>query len=187
MASRALLRFYRRKRGLPVVLEYDGRAMSATSSALKTALFTLLVPAIIAVGLPQAWIAENHVDAAPGWVVRAMGGLLIVLGAIGYFWCAALFVKAQGTPAPVSPAQRTVMEGLYRINRNPMYTSVLAVVFGQALLYRYRPLAIYGAGLALMFHVFVLLYEERALRARFNGEYEDFCRRVPRWIPRIRF
>jgi len=133
--------------------------MSIASSALKTALFTLFVPAIIAVGIPQGWLTEDRVPIAPVIATRVIGGLLIVLGAIGYFWCAALFVRAQGTPAPVSPTQRTVTEGLYRFNRNPMYTSVLAVVFGQAVLYRYWPLAIYGAGLALMFHLFVLLYE----------------------------
>ena len=30
----------------------------------------------------------------------------------------------------------------------------------------------------------VVLCEERTLGTQFDGEYEDFCRRVPRWIPR---
>ena len=117
--------------------------------------------------------------------MRLVGGLLFVLGVIGYFWCAALFVRAQGTPAPIFPTQSTVVSGPYRINRNPMYSSVLAVVFGQALFYQYWVLAVYGAALAVGFHLFVVFYEERALRARFGGEYEEFCRRVPRWLPRL--
>jgi protein-S-isoprenylcysteine O-methyltransferase Ste14 len=160
--------------------------MRTAASALATALFTLFVPAIIAVGIPQTWIRETGIELYAGSASRIIGGALIALGAIGYFWCAALFVKAQGTPAPVFPTQRTVVGGLYRINRNPMYTSVLAIVFGQATLYRYRALAIYGACLALGFHLFVIFYEEPTLRARFDGEYEEFCRRVPRWIPRLR-
>jgi protein-S-isoprenylcysteine O-methyltransferase Ste14 len=160
--------------------------MRTAASALATALFTLFVPAIIAVGIPQAWIREAQVVVAPGSASLILGTVLIGLGAFGYFWCVTLFVKAQGTPAPAFPTQKTVVGGLYRINRNPMYTSVLAVVFGQAVLYRYGAVAMYGVALALGFHLFVLLYEEPALRARFDGEYEEFCRRVPRWFPRLR-
>ncbi len=160
--------------------------MRTAISALATALFTLFVPAIVAVGIPQMWIKAPGVIIAPGIASRILGTALIALGAIGYFWCATLFVKAQGTPAPAFPTQTTVVGGLYRINRNPMYTSVLAVVFGQAVLYRDRALAIYGAWLALGFHLFVILYEEPTLRSRFDGEYEEFCRRVPRWVPRLR-
>jgi protein-S-isoprenylcysteine O-methyltransferase Ste14 len=139
-------------------------AMSTASNAIKTGIFTLFVP----------------------FIVRSGGALLFVLGVIGYFWCAAPFLRAQGTPAPIFPTQSTVVSGPYRINRNPMYSSVLAVVFGQALFYQHWRLAAYGAALAVFFHLFVMLYEERSLRTRFDGEYEEFCRRVPRWIPRLR-
>ena len=162
-----------------------GQPQVIAASGFATALFTLFVPAIIAVGVPQIWIRDAGVGVAPGVASRVIGGALITLGAIGYFWCAALFVKAQGTPAPAFPTQKTVVSGLYRFNRNPMYTSVLAVVLGQAVFYRYRSLALYGMWLAIGFHLFVLLYEEPTLRARFDGEYEEFCRCVPRWIPRI--
>jgi protein-S-isoprenylcysteine O-methyltransferase Ste14 len=30
----------------------------------------------------------------------------------------------------------------------------------------------------------VLLYEEPHLRSVFGAEYEDYCRRVGRWIPK---
>jgi hypothetical protein len=64
--------------------------------------------------------------------------------------------------------------------------AVLAVVFGQAVVYWNSTLLICGAFLAIGFHFFVILYEEPALRARFNGEYAEFCWRVPRWIPKLR-
>lgn len=160
--------------------------MSTASNAIKTGIFTLFVPLVVGVWIPQRMIANGDVRIAIpiGW--RVAGGLLFVVGVIGYSWCAALFVRAQGTPAPVFPTKSAVVSGPYRINRNPMYTSVLAVVFGQALFYQNRRVATYGVFLAVCFHVFVVLYEERDLRARFDGEYEDFCRRVPRWIPRLR-
>lgn len=159
--------------------------MSTASNAIKTAIFTLFVPAIVAVAIPQAMVVQDRVGVSALIVMRLVGGLLFVLGVIGYFWCAGLFVRAQGTPAPIFPTKSTVVRGLYRINRNPMYSSVLAVVFGQTMFYQYWVLAAYGAALAVGFHLFVVFYEERALRARFGVEYEEFCRRVPRWIPSL--
>jgi len=160
-------------------------AMSTASNAIKTGIFTLLVPAVVAVGVPQSMVEGERASFPGPIILRFTGALLFALGVIGYFWCAALFVKAQGTPAPIFPTQATVVSGPYRINRNPMYCSVLAAVFGQAIFYQYWVQAVYGAALAIGFHLIVVLYEERALRTRFGGEYEEFCRRVPRWIPRL--
>jgi protein-S-isoprenylcysteine O-methyltransferase Ste14 len=159
--------------------------MSTASSAIKTTIFTLCVPLVVAAWIPQRMLAGSHDGGARSIATDVVGGLLLVLGAIGYFWCAALFVKAQGTPAPIFPTERTVMSGPYRINRNPMYSSVLAVVFGQAVFYRQANVGVYGLFLAACFHSFVMFYEEPTLRAQFDGEYEEFCRRVPRWIPRV--
>ena len=106
-------------------------AMSTTSSAIKTGLFTLFAPLVVAVYVPQRMMASDHVSPSSSLAWRVVGAMLFVLGAIRYFWCATLFVKAQGTPAPIFPTKRAVVTGLYRINRNPMYTSVLAVVFGR--------------------------------------------------------
>jgi protein-S-isoprenylcysteine O-methyltransferase Ste14 len=160
--------------------------MSTASNAVKTGLFTLFVPLVVAVWVPQRMIASGETSLVVPISRQAAGTALFVLGALGYFWCAALFVRAQGTPAPIFPTQTTVAGGLYRINRNPMYTSVLAVVFGQGLRYQSLRVGEYGLFLFVCFHLFVVLYEERALRSRFNGDYEEFCRRVPRWIPRLR-
>jgi len=160
-------------------------AMSTAASAIKTAVFTLFVPLVIAVWIPQRMLRGTHSAVVVPGFLRLLGGLLFLLGTIGYFWCATLFVQAQGTPAPISPTKRAVVGGLYRVNRNPMYSSVLAVVFGQALFFQSARVAWYGLLLVLCFHVFVVIYEERVLRAQFGGEYEDFYRRVPRWLPRL--
>src|SRR5271157_4351881 len=50
---RAATSILQEKARSPLALEYDDRAMSTASSALKTALFTLFVPAIVAVGTPR--------------------------------------------------------------------------------------------------------------------------------------
>jgi protein-S-isoprenylcysteine O-methyltransferase Ste14 len=66
-----------------------------------------------------------------------------------------------------------------------MYVGVIAVIAGQALLFgNLRVLeyaAVVGAGLC----VFVMGYEEPKLRRTFGDEYFEFCRNVPRWVPRL--
>jgi protein-S-isoprenylcysteine O-methyltransferase Ste14 len=43
---------------------------------------------------------------------------------------------------------------------------------------------IYAGAAAIVFHLFVIGYEERALRRRFGETYAEYRRSVARWIPR---
>jgi protein-S-isoprenylcysteine O-methyltransferase Ste14 len=67
-----------------------------------------------------------------------------------------------------------------------MYLAVSVTIFGQALLFGNVALLEYGALVWLLFHAFVLAYEEPILRDSFGTEYELFRAEVPRWIPRLR-
>jgi protein-S-isoprenylcysteine O-methyltransferase Ste14 len=93
-------------------------------------------------------------------------------------------LRGLGTPAPVFPTQQLVISGYYRYVRNPMYVANVAIILGQAVWFASVPLLVYGALVWLSFHAFVMLYEEPTLRATYGAEYDAFCRRVPRWIPR---
>jgi protein-S-isoprenylcysteine O-methyltransferase Ste14 len=157
--------------------------MNKATSAVATALFTLFVPLVVAGVVPQRMLRGAPI--AGGFLTDMTGGLLVVLGTAGYIWCATLFVEARGTPAPIAPTKRAVVGGPYRVNRNPMYTSVAAVIFGQAILYGSSKVAVYGVMMLLAAHLFVVVYEEPTLRRQFDGEYEEYCRRVPRWIPNL--
>jgi protein-S-isoprenylcysteine O-methyltransferase Ste14 len=94
----------------------------------------------------------------------------------------------RGTPAPVAPPKNLVVVGLYRHVRNPMYLGFfvgwagLWVVFGRA---NPAAIAVACAGV-IATALFVLLYEEPTLRRKFGPDYEEYCRNVPRWLPRIR-
>ena len=95
-------------------------------------------------------------------------------------------LQGLGTPAPVLPPTRLVVTGLYRYVRNPMYVAILALTAGQALLLGDLRLAAWGALLWGGFHVFVVGYEEPALRRTFGEQYEAYRANVRRWIPRAR-
>jgi protein-S-isoprenylcysteine O-methyltransferase Ste14 len=90
-----------------------------------------------------------------------------------------------GTPAPVKPPEKLVANGLYRHVRNPMYVAVFIIIIGQALLFGDAALLPYAAIIWTAFHLFVIFYEEPNLRRRFGADYELYCSRVPRWLPRI--
>ena len=117
---------------------------------------------------------------------RFVGGMLITLGVIGLLDSFARFaLQGVGTPAPVFPTRHLVVTGLYRYVRNPMYVAVVITIFGQGLILGNVTLLEYGGLVWLLFHAFVLVYEEPALRASFGSEYKVFCAEVPRWIPRL--
>jgi protein-S-isoprenylcysteine O-methyltransferase Ste14 len=94
----------------------------------------------------------------------------------------------RGTPAPLAPPRKLVVVGFYRHVRNPMYLGFFAgwlglwVVFGRANLAAVAVAAAAVVGAVL----FVRLYEEPTLRETFGEEYEDYCRNVRRWLPRLR-
>lgn len=93
-----------------------------------------------------------------------------------------------GTPAPFAPPTRLVIVGFYRYVRNPMYLGFtvgwmgLWVVFGRADLAVIAVVCAVALGVAL----FVRFYEEPHLRKVFGADYEEYCRNVRRWIPRIK-
>ncbi|MGH9592316.1 MAG: methyltransferase family protein [Bryobacteraceae bacterium] len=78
-----------------------------------------------------------------------------------------------------------MIHGFYCYVRNPMYLAVVSIVAGQGIWFGSTGLLAYGAVVWLGFHGFVIAYEEPTLRRKYGAEYEAFCSRVHRWLPRI--
>jgi protein-S-isoprenylcysteine O-methyltransferase Ste14 len=150
---------------------------------LKNLLFTVLVPGTVAVFIPYRLITRGLVPVAQ-WPRLILAAPVFLLGAAIYFWCLWDFATAgRGTPAPIDPPTALVVRGLYRYVRNPMYLGVLSIIAGWVLLFGSLPVLEYGIGVALLFHLFVVLVEEPLLRRRFGASYDAYCRAVRRWIP----
>jgi protein-S-isoprenylcysteine O-methyltransferase Ste14 len=153
--------------------------------ALKTLIFTILVPGTVAGIIP--WLL---LQGAGGLVLLVpsfwMVGLLPLLLGVGlYFWCAGAFTFiGKGTPAPIDAPGVLVTQGAYRWVRNPMYIAVLSVVIGEALLFRSFLLAGYALLLWTIFHTFVVLVEEPSLHHQFGASYDRYLHTVARWLPR---
>jgi protein-S-isoprenylcysteine O-methyltransferase Ste14 len=154
-------------------------------AVLGTLLFVAVVPGTV-IGLVPWWLARATPpeDRFDGWLALVAGAALIAV-------CLPLFVafnfrfvwEGHGTPAPIAPTERLVVGGPFRWVRNPGYVAVIGLVVGEGLLYGSPRVLVYAALLWLGFHIFVVLYEEPTLRRTYGAEYDDYCRRVSRWIP----
>jgi protein-S-isoprenylcysteine O-methyltransferase Ste14 len=156
--------------------------------ALKTLIFTLLVPGAVAVWIPYRLVSPpGSRGTIPLGGLRYAGLPAILIGALIYMWCAWDFTFAgKGTPAPIDPPKELVVRGLYKYVRNPMYLGVLSLVLGQAVWFESRVLFEYAGLVFLLFNAFVFFYEEPVLGRKFGESYQRYRNTVPRWIPNMR-
>jgi protein-S-isoprenylcysteine O-methyltransferase Ste14 len=115
--------------------------------------------------------------AFPLWII---GGVILLWS----FWN--FLIEGRGTPAPIDPPKELVAVGFYRYVRNPMYVGVLLILIGHFLWFKHVSLIVYAVVAFLIVHLFVTLYEEPTLKRKFGASYEEYLKKVPRWIPRLR-
>jgi protein-S-isoprenylcysteine O-methyltransferase Ste14 len=96
------------------------------------------------------------------------------------------FTRGRGTLAPWDPPQRLVVSGPYRFVRNPMISGVIFVLFSEAFLLRSLPLLAWAGTFLAMNLVYIPLIEEPGLAARFGAAYDEYCKHVRRFLPRLR-
>jgi len=85
--------------------------------------------------------------------------------------------------APDRYPQELLTEGIYSRVRHPRYVEVLLVMASLALVA--NNLAAYVNWIVAIPSVLLLVrVEERELRDRFGAEYDEYCARVPRFLPR---
>jgi len=153
---------------------------------IKTLVFTLLLPGVFLVLVPY-FLLTSFGDrfAVDIGSIRYFGLMPMLFGVFMYVRCAWSFGSVgKGTPAPIDPPKELVVQGLYNYARNPMYIGVLFFLIGEAIFFASLLLIFYAVLVFLCFHLFVVIYEEPALKAKFGDSYRRYCDSVPRWIPR---
>lgn len=162
----------------------------ATVKKIVDALIYLLVGPFTVIGTVPLLLLE--LESKIGWphftsdISNDIGYLLMNLGAALALWCAWLMYKSQGSPIPSEPAKALVKSGPYAWVRHPMMNSLLMVgvgevlVTGSLLVLMWVPIAV-RAGV-----MFIAIYEEPVLLARYGTAYQAYCQEVPRWLPRWR-
>jgi protein-S-isoprenylcysteine O-methyltransferase Ste14 len=94
------------------------------------------------------------------------------------------FRRARTTLNPLNPdeASALVVRGIYRWTRNPMYLAMLLALAGWAcIVSNWAALAILPLFVAYL-NRFQIAPEERALRARFGAQFDNYSKKVRRWL-----
>lgn len=166
--------------------------MGSSLLLARAIIFTLIVPGFVAVGFPSIIVRTFPSELSLG-AGRYIGIILLVVGVSLYALSVFSFViEGKGTPViwfarpfrfvlgeePV----KLVLNGLYKMTRNPMYLGVLTFVVGEATFLQYRALFIYAICLFLFFHCVVIFIEEPHLRKKFGREYESYLESTHRWF-----
>ena len=145
-------------------------------------------PVAIGVPLLAGWLATL----AWGDPVE-LGGWRIPLGwaLVGVFvgwngWALWLFARHATGLLPGQVTRAMIETGPFRLSRNPLYVGLLGLYVAVALLApTFWGLVLFPAAVVLVLWG-AILPEERFLRARFGAPYDEYARRVPRWLGPVR-
>jgi protein-S-isoprenylcysteine O-methyltransferase Ste14 len=158
---------------------------------LRHLLAIAALPFVVTVVIPT-WLARRqgitlHLAASlPSRLAQVLGLAVPELGLGLFFGSLRRFAtEGDGTLAPWDPPRRLVVAGLYRFVRNPMITGVLFVLLGEALLLLSRSHLEWAVLFFAINAVYIPLLEEPQLLLRFGEPYREYCRHVPRLIPRL--
>ncbi len=127
------------------------------------------VPLGFAFAVFYLWIAR------PAWSFLAAGAVIVAAGV-------ALRAVASGH---ISKNSELTTSGPYAHTRNPLYLGSVLMAAGFAIAARSAWVALALAAFFVLIYVPVIAEEEKFLRSRF-AEFDEYARRVPRFIPRWR-
>lgn len=110
-------------------------------------------------------------------------GILVVLVGLGLAWTASRAMAAAHTPLdPFEPVTALVMQGPYRVTRNPVYLSFLGALIGLPLALGTCWGLLLSPVMVVMITQLVVRYEEINLGQKFGSEYRSYMAKVRRWL-----
>jgi protein-S-isoprenylcysteine O-methyltransferase Ste14 len=117
-----------------------------------------------------------------GTLSRVLGVLVAALGVGVAVWSTRLFRSAGTTIRVFEESSALVTSGPYRFSRNPIYLSMMALLFGLNLwLESLSPFFVILLFAVLIQQKFILA-EESGLERHFGAVYTEYKGRVRRWI-----
>src|SRR5208337_5410955 len=144
--------------------------------------------ALAVAGLFRMRHALLAVEFGTSYYLTALGLLPLFVSAwLGVVWFRRMRLRTiAGLPelAPDRYPQQLITTGVYAIIRHPRYVQLFLGLLGSALIANY--LVLYLAAALWLPGIYVIVWlEEKELRERFGPAYDEYSRRVPRFLPRI--
>ena len=113
-----------------------------------------------------------------------ISGFFLLWGLIIIAFAVFKFAKTKTTVDPTKPSKTSslVISGIYRVTRNPMYLGMLFLIIS----FTFYKLSLAGAIVIPSFIFYINKYqiepEEYEMRKKFGENFEDYCKKVDRWI-----
>ncbi len=145
-------------------------------------LFPLFIVSLLLFTKPGLFLNSRVIDR----FAVAAGFIIAVLGII--FRCIVIgfaYIKRGGKEGKVY-ADNLVVRGFYAHTRNPMYIGNFSILIGLGIIYGSLFVYIIIIPLFAFIYLSIIATEENYLRKHFGKEYEDYCRRTPRFIPNFK-
>ena len=111
-------------------------------------------------------------------IITLFIGLIFIISAV------IQFINRKTTVNPTKPHKTStlVITGTYKITRNPMYLGMLLIIISFAL-YKASIISLILIPLFIFYiNKFQIEPEEFEMIKKFGKEYEDYCKKVDRWI-----
>jgi len=113
--------------------------------------------------------------AQPSWLSIAIGGGVAILGVI---------IRAMAS-GHVKKNEELTTTGPYAYTRNPLYLGSIVIAAGFAIAARSWWIVAILIGMFVVIYVPVIRGEEAFLRNAFREQFDDYCDKVPRLLPRL--
>ena len=143
-------------------------------------------PILLAVSIAAAFTAQHFWPLplfSEDQVSRKYLAIALFAVAVAIFAAAvSQFIKNKTDLSPYKPTSAIVVGGIYRFTRNPIYIAFLCVALGFAASSNSAWFLFAALILLLLLHFGVVKREEHYLSSKFGGSYDDYRRRVRRWI-----
>ena len=114
-------------------------------------------------------------DAPASLAMQSVGLAMTLFGAFGRVWCAGHIAGRKN--------KDLVALGPYSMMRNPLYFFSMFAFVGSGLCFESLTLGLIFLAVFLVTHWPTILSEEKYLRGAFGESYEQYCARVPRFLP----
>lgn len=110
----------------------------------------------------------------------------LAMGSLLWLWCVVKFFKTKGTPVPVNPPPKLIIDGPYAYSRNPMMTGLFIVMAGIGIFFGSVTLTFFMTPFFVLMSVLEFKYiEEPELEKRFGNVYTEYKEKTPIIIPRV--
>lgn len=141
-------------------------------------------PPMLIIGLTLAAILLNVI--APleiGFAgMRPLGVVLLLLAVCVDLWAMKTLSDCETTILPNRRSSHLVTQGPFGYSRNPIYVANVMLMFGMGLFSMNAWFLVLAPLDAVLTYFLAIRREESHLTALFGYQYENYCRKVRRWI-----